>query len=278
MTNEQAYDGHWWGENECGSLKNKDFPLFIDLGWVIEVISLVLSGLCVCFLITTKNVANYVKLSSCYYHIYSLLLIFLWNGLHSSVVLVCLWLRGSDSLVFTIDVFFFKLFSGDILLVHPESPSVLQQYTKQSPIVLFNEYFLSWYFIYVRSQLPFHFKETCIRKRTKRNVTPVGQVEFLSCLHICCVTSCFILKINSPLVSGSLPFLMCHQSDCLPWFLIVSTCSPFPLMCTYSLCLPLACASVSCPFVLHTSLIAIVKSKYCLSRTTFRVFLLAFAI
>ena len=93
-------------------------------------------------------------------------------------------------------------------------------------------------------------------------VTPVGQVEFLSCLYVCFVTSCFILKINSPLVSGSLPFLMCHQSDCLPWFLIVSTCSPTSLMCTYSLCLPLSRASVSCPFVLHTSLIAIVKLSH----------------
>ena len=26
----------------------------------------------------------------------------------------------------------------------------------------------------------------------------------------------FILKSNSPLVSGHLPFLMCHRSDCLP--------------------------------------------------------------
>ena len=43
---------------------------------------------------------------------------------------------------------------------------------------------------------------------------------------------------------------MCHQSDCLPWFLIVSTCSPFPSMCTYSRCLSLSCASVLEVFLL----------------------------
>ena len=45
---------------------------------------------------------------------------------------------------------------------------------------------------------------------------------------LCLVISGFILKSNSPLVSGHLPFLMCHRSDCLSWFPIVSTCSPFP--------------------------------------------------
>ena len=60
----------------------------------------------------------------------------------------------------------------------------------------------------------------------------------------CLVTSCFILKINSPLVSDHLPFLLCHQSDCLPWFLIVSTCSPLPTHVSYSLRLPLSCARV----------------------------------
>ena len=28
--------------------------------------------------------------------------------------------------------------------------------------------------------------------------------------------SCFILKSNSPLVSGPLPFLVCHLSDVIP--------------------------------------------------------------
>ena len=32
-------------------------------------------------------------------------------------------------------------------------------------------------------------------------------------LGFCVVTSCFIFKSNSPLVSGHLPFLMCHRSD-----------------------------------------------------------------
>jgi len=86
------------------------------------------------------------------------------------------------------------------------------------------------------------------------------KLSFLSCLHVCFVTSCFILEINSPLVSASLPFLICHQSDCLPWFLIVSTCSPLPSMCTYSLHLPLSCANVSCLIVLHTNPLSIVKS------------------
>ena len=35
-------------------------------------------------------------------------------------------------------------------------------------------------------------------------------------LGFCIVTSCFILKSNSPLASGHLPFLMCHWFDCLP--------------------------------------------------------------
>ena len=51
-------------------------------------------------------------------------------------------------------------------------------------------------------------------------------------------------RINSPLVSGHWPFLMCHQSDCLPWSPSVSTCSPFPSLCIYSLHFPLSCASV----------------------------------
>ena len=55
---------------------------------------------------------------------------------------------------------------------------------------------------------------------------------------------------NSPLVSGHFPFLMCHQSDCLPWFPIVSTCSLFPpcvLIVCVSLC-PLPVCSF-CPRV-----------------------------
>ena len=50
--------------------------------------------------------------------------------------------------------------------------------------------------------------------------------EIMSCFVSCLVISgfifekqfisCFILNSNSPLVSGHLPFLMCHRSDCLP--------------------------------------------------------------
>ena len=47
-------------------------------------------------------------------------------------------------------------------------------------------------------------------------------------LGYCFVAFCFISKVNYPLVSGHLPLRMCHQSDCLPCFLIVSTCSPLP--------------------------------------------------
>jgi len=56
----------------------------------------------------------------------------------------------------------------------------------------------------------------------------------------------YFAGLTFPLVSGHLPFLMCHQSDCLPWSQSVSTCSPFPSMCIYSLHLPLSpCQCVS---------------------------------
>jgi len=71
-------------------------------------------------------------------------------------------------------------------------------------------------------------------------------------IWVCFILSCLLVlsfpvlfwNSNSPLVSGHLLLLMCHQSDCLPWFPIVSTCSPLPSMCSYSLRLPLSCASV----------------------------------
>ena len=51
-------------------------------------------------------------------------------------------------------------------------------------------------------------------------------------------------RISSPLLSGHLPFLMCHQFDCLPRSPSVSICSPFPSMCIYSLHLTLSYATL----------------------------------
>ena len=87
-------------------------------------------------------------------------------------------------------------------------------------------------------------------------VKPVGQVEFLSCLHVCCVTSCFILKINSQSPVTSLivfpdswlcppvpPFPSCVLIVCVspcsvPVCHVLSSCTPASL--------PLSSLSIVC--------------------------------
>ena len=72
--------------------------------------------------------------------------------------------------------------------------------------------------------------------------------HFKQCMcHVLCFDPCLVSSfpvlfwnINFPLVSGTLPFLLCQVSDCLrlPWFQSVSTCSPWLLMCSNILRLP----------------------------------------
>ena len=67
---------------------------------------------------------------------------------------------------------------------------------------------------------------------------------------------------NSPLVSGHLPFIMCHQSDCLPWFPFVSTCSLFPpcvLIIYVSLCPVPVCSFLPLCSCVHSSLAIVTK-------------------
>ena len=68
----------------------------------------------------------------------------------------------------------------------------------------------------------------------------------VSCLRVFVSwTSCFILKSNSPLISGHLLFLVCHRSDVSPDYWSFPPVSLYPDI-SYSLRLPLShCQSIS---------------------------------
>ena len=76
--------------------------------------------------------------------------------------------------------------------------------------------------------------------------------------------SCFILKGNSPLISGHLPFLLCPWSDVIPNPWLFPPVLP-SLMCIKSLSSPVCIARVFCLSCrIHPALfIALYQDKYC---------------
>ena len=99
------------------------------------------------------------------------------------------------------------------------------------------------------------------------SVTPRwGHLAFILSCHLVLSFPVLFWRINSPLVSARLLFLMCRQSDCLPWFPIVSTCSHFPpcvLIVCVSLCPVPVCSLPALCSCVHPCL-SIVKPSHCI--------------